>query len=120
MYKAHAQMRVVFKQAFCMFFINMYHFRSAPSISHSIISKFKIVVAAVSWVLVLNMCLWHGFWARQIRQTRFELTIVTRDVLRHFSNHRARGPIEGKGEALLFSFQLLLSVISWRVDSWDS
>ena len=39
-----------------------------------------------------------------VSQKRFELTIVTREVLRHFSNHRSWDPGEGKGEVLLFSF----------------
>ena len=66
----------VFKQAFCLYFIDMYHFRGAPSSSHSYIPKFSVAVARVSCVSVLQMWLWLEFWACQIRQHRFEITIV--------------------------------------------
>ena len=43
------------------------------------------------------------FVACQFQQERFEFTIVTRKVLLHFYNRRARDPGEGKGEVLFFS-----------------
>ena len=75
-----------------------------PNTSHGNFLKFKVAVAKVPWVSVFKMCLWQEFWARQVRQKRFELTVVMRDVLRPFFHTRSWGPGEGKGEALLFSF----------------
>ena len=46
--------------AFSMSFMDMYHFRCAPSTSHSNILKFKVAVARVSGVSVFKMCLWQG------------------------------------------------------------
>ena len=62
----------LFKQTFCMCFINMYDVRCSPNTSDSHILKFKVAVATVPWVSVFKMCLWHVFWACQIRQHRFE------------------------------------------------
>ena len=74
--------------------------------SHSNILKFKVAVATVSWVSVLKLRLWQGFWACQFQQQRFELTIVTREVLRIFYSYRSWDPGEGKGGVLFFRFQL--------------
>ena len=62
----------VFKQTFCMCFINMYHFQCTPNTSHSHIMKFKVAVAAVPWMSVFKMCLWLVFWVCQIWQHCFD------------------------------------------------
>ena len=113
-------MNRVLKPLSCICFIDIYHFRCTLNTNHGYIPKFKVAVAEVPWVSVLKLWLWPGFWARQIRQKRFELTIVARDVLRHFTKTQARKPGEDKGEVLLFSFQLQLSVFSYQLDRWDS
>ena len=40
--------------------------RCALNNSHNNILKFKVAVTAVPWVLIFKICLWQGFWARQI------------------------------------------------------
>ena len=65
--------------------------------------KSDVVVAAVLWVSVFKMCLWQGLWARQIRQQRFELTIVTREIL---------GPRRGLGIGTVILFSV--TVISYQ------
>ena len=37
-------------------------FSICPNTSHSNISKFKVAVVAVPWVLMFNMWLWLRFW----------------------------------------------------------
>ena len=107
----------VFKPTFCMCFIDMYHFGYTPNTSHSHSLKFKVAVAAVPWVLVFNMCLWQGFWARRIRQTRFELTIViTRDVLRKYSS-AGPGTPERVRESIVIQYSFI--VISYQLADWQ-
>ena len=53
---------------------------------------------------VFKMCLWQEFWARPIRQTRFEITIVPRELC---GISPAAGPgtpgMVGKGIVIQFS-----------------
>ena len=83
---------------------------------------------AVPWVSVLKVCMWKGLCACKFvqglcgcspvgvallivvvakalgckfRQKRFELTIVTREVLRNVYRTRSREPGEGKGGVII-------------------